>query len=66
MFTFTAAGSGIGFYLLSQRLAPAVEAMGVDALWLVSALLVGGVMLLWAAITSKSGAPEPEPVAAEG
>jgi len=66
IFTFAAAGSAVSCYLLSQRLAPTVEAMGMDGLWIDVALLVGGVMLLWTAITSKGRAPEQEPVPAEG
>ena len=66
VFTLAGAGSVVGCYLLSQRLTPTVEAIGIDGLWIDVALLVGGTMLLWAAITSKGHAPEQEPVPAEG
>ena len=66
IFTFVGASSGVGFYLLSQRLTPTVEAMGIDGLWIDVALLVGGVMLLWTAITSKGRAPEKDAIPVEG
>ena len=66
VFTFVGASSGVGFYLLSQRLTPTVEAMGIDGLWIDVALLVGGVMLLWTAITSKGRAPEKDAIPVEG
>ena len=66
VFTFTAAGSGVGLYVANERLMPALEAIGIDGLWVDAALFVGGVLLLWAAITSKSGVAEPDAVPAEG
>lgn len=66
IFTFAAGGSAVGCYLLSRRLTPTFEAIGIDGLWIDAALLVGGTMLLWTAITSKGRAPEQEPIPAEG
>lgn len=66
IFTLAGAGSAVGCSVLSQHLAPAVEAIGIDGLWIDVALLVGGTMLLWGAITWKGRAPAQEPVPAEG
>lgn len=66
VFTFMTAGSGVGLFMLSQRLTPTLEGLGIDGLWMDAGFFIAGVVTLWLVVTSKTRAPEREVIAVEG